>query len=243
VIFLITIAGPALAGLVLTGLVDGRNGYRGFVARLRRWRVGGGWWAFAVLTGPLVFTLAVLLVGAAFATGLPAIISTQDKLSMMLLALAVGVVVAACEETGWTGFAIPKFRLRIGVLGTGLMVGILWGAWHMPSQLWGSGDAAGAFRPYLFLGETVFAMAVLPAYRILMVWVYEHTQSLLVAVFMHAVLIMSLVAIMPAGISDVGYLTCCLAVAIGIWLTVAAVGVLTHGHLTRARSAIAEAFP
>jgi len=39
VVFLITVAGPAIAGLVLTGLVDGRKGFRDFAARLR-WRVG-----------------------------------------------------------------------------------------------------------------------------------------------------------------------------------------------------------
>lgn len=79
-----------------------KDGFRDVAARLRRWRVGGRWWAFALLTGPLVFTVAVLVVGAAFSTGLPAIISTQDKLPMILLAVTVGLVVAACEETGWT---------------------------------------------------------------------------------------------------------------------------------------------
>jgi CAAX protease family protein len=107
VIFLITIAGPAIAGLVLTGLVDGKDGYRGFVARLRRWRIGVGWWAFAVLTGPLVFTLAVLLVGAGFGTGLPAIISTQDKLSMILLHAMSDVAV---QNTFVSDMARPTHR-------------------------------------------------------------------------------------------------------------------------------------
>lgn len=233
VVFPFTIAGPAIAGLALTGAVDGRSGYRELASRLRRWRVGVRWWALAVLTGPLTVTLAVLVVGGAIGTGLPAIITTQDKLPMILLAVSAGLVVGACEETGWTGFAIPRFRLQLGVFGSGLMLGVLWGLWHMPSQFWASGDASGALRLNFFLGETVFAMAVLPAYRLLMVWVYDHAQSLLVALLMHAVLVMSLFALMPAGMSDVGYLTSCIGIALGLWLVVGAVSVATRGHLAR----------
>jgi uncharacterized membrane protein len=71
-----------------------------------------------------------------------------------------------------------------------------------------AGDASGALRLSCSLGASVFAFAVLPAYRLLMVWVYDDTQSVLVAMLIHAVLVMSLFAIMPAEISDADFLTC-----------------------------------
>ena len=43
------------------------------------------------------------------------------------------------EELGWTGFATPTLRRRNRVLATGLIVGVLWGAWHFLVTLWGSG--------------------------------------------------------------------------------------------------------
>src|SRR5215203_2799670 len=55
------LAGSAVAGILLTGLVDGRAGLRKLLSRLLRWRVGARWWAVALLTGPLFMT-AVLLV-------------------------------------------------------------------------------------------------------------------------------------------------------------------------------------
>jgi CAAX protease family protein len=39
----LAIAGPAVASVVLTGLIDGRKGLRRLVSRIRRWRVGARW--------------------------------------------------------------------------------------------------------------------------------------------------------------------------------------------------------
>ena len=57
---LAVLAGPSVAGIVLTGLIYGRAGFRDFLTRMTRWRVGARWYAVALLTAPLVFT-AILL--------------------------------------------------------------------------------------------------------------------------------------------------------------------------------------
>ena len=54
------VLGPSVAGILLTGLVSGRVGLRELLARLLRWRIGGRWYAVALLTAPLS-TAAVLL--------------------------------------------------------------------------------------------------------------------------------------------------------------------------------------
>jgi membrane protease YdiL (CAAX protease family) len=46
--------------------------------------------------------------------------------------LVVGLLVPFFEELGWTGFATAELRKRHGVLATGLIMGLLWGAWHVP---------------------------------------------------------------------------------------------------------------
>jgi len=43
------LAGPSIASIVLTGLVDGKAGYRELVARLLRWRAGARWYACQVM--------------------------------------------------------------------------------------------------------------------------------------------------------------------------------------------------
>ena len=139
-------------------------------------------------------------------------------------------MVGIFEELGWTGFAIPRMRLRYGVLTTGLIVGLLWGAWHFLPFFWGSGTTSGVVPVTLFLLVLLFTW--LPAYRVLMVWVYDRTESLLVAILMHASLVASSAILSPlaAGVSQVTYN---LVWATVLWIVVGAVAVANHGHLTR----------
>ena len=66
-----------------------------------------------------------------------------------------------------------------------------------------------------------------------MVWVYDHTQSLLVAMLMHASFAGCLLAVMPVGMSGAPFLTWYLAVAVAVWIVVAGVAVANGGHLAR----------
>jgi membrane protease YdiL (CAAX protease family) len=134
------------------------------------------------------------------------------------------------EELGWTGFAIPRMRLRYGVLATGLIVGVLWGAWHFP-LFSGSGSSSGALPPALYL--VVLLFSVLPAFRVLMVWVYDRTESLLVAILMHVSLTASTLILMPLATSGVTAVTYDLVLAAVLWVFVAAVAVANGGHLSR----------
>ena len=52
--------GPSVAGILLTGLLYGRAGFRELRSRLLEWRVGARWYAVALLTAPLVFTAVFL---------------------------------------------------------------------------------------------------------------------------------------------------------------------------------------
>src|SRR5512142_2526094 len=54
------LVGPLVSGLLMTGLVDGRAGFRDLVLRLRRWRIGPGWYLIALLL-PIVLNVAVAM--------------------------------------------------------------------------------------------------------------------------------------------------------------------------------------
>jgi uncharacterized protein len=118
---------------------------------------------------------------------------TNDKAPLLLSGHAVGLIVGMFEELGWTGFAILRMSRLYRVLSTGLLVGGLWGAWHF-IMFWEPGSFSAAFPLALLL---VKLFSWLPAYRVLMVWVYDRTGSLLLAMLMHASLTATQLILIP----------------------------------------------
>ena len=226
----VLIVGPSVAGILLTALLYGRAGLSEFRSRLLKWRVGARWYVVALLTAPLSVTAAVLALSLRSSEFVPSILTTSDKTSLLLMGIFAGLMVGIFEELGWTGFAIPRMKLRYGILGTGLIVGVLWGAWHFPPFFWGSGAASGTLPLALFLPVLLFTW--LPAYRVLMVWVYDRTESLLVAMLMHVSLVASNVILVPLA-TGVALVTYDLVWAAVLWVVVGAVAVANGGHLSR----------
>src|SRR5215208_4421070 len=233
-VYLAMLLGPSVASIVLTGLLYGRSGLREFGSRLLRWRVGARWQAVALLTAPLLYIAVLFVLALASPVFLPGIFVSDEKPTLLLFGIAVGLGAGFFEELGWTGFAVPTLlRLRHGVLGTGLIVGVLWGAWHFLTTFWGSGTASGALSLAIFVPGVLFAVGILPAYRVLMVWVYDRTNgSLLVAMLMHASLTASMFILHPL-VTGVAILTYVLVWAAALWVVVGAVALAQGGHLSR----------
>jgi membrane protease YdiL (CAAX protease family) len=215
------LVGPSLAGILLTGLVHGKAGLRELWSRLIKWRVNPRWYALALLAAPLLATAILLALSLISSELLPAITTSGDKPTLLLTGIAVGLVVGIFEELGWTGFAIPRMRLRHSALTTGITVGLLWGAWHF-LVFWESDSFSGAI-PLALLLARLFAW--LPPYRVIMVWVYDRTGSLLVSILLHASLVFNMNVIVPPELSGSALWTWILVWAAVLWVIVAVVAV------------------
>jgi membrane protease YdiL (CAAX protease family) len=210
------LAGPSVAGLLSIGLTGGREGFRDLLRRLATWRVGARWYAMAILPAP------ILTGGVLIALSLTSPIFTSDQKWTVVLSGVLAGVTTICEEIGWTGFAVPRVRARFSVLATGLIVGVLWGAWHLLQQIFIAGTYAGTIPHVVFLPLAFLsAVAMLTAYRVLMVWVYDRTQSLLVATVMHASLTACNVFIFTPEATGAAFLIYGWLLAAAIWLVVA----------------------
>jgi membrane protease YdiL (CAAX protease family) len=229
--YLAMLAGPSLAGVLLTGLVDGRAGLREVLSRLFRWRVSARWYAVALLTAPLLWLATLFALSLTSPAFVPDIVASDEKASLLLMGIALGLVVGIFEELGWMGFAIPRLRLRYGVLTTGLIVGVLWGAWHFPLFFWGIATSSGGLPPALVLAVQLFSF--LPAFRVLMVWVYDRTESLLVAILMHASQVVCTLSLAPLALAGMPLVTSDLVFAAALWVVVGAVAVANGGQLSR----------
>lgn len=181
---------PMISALVVTARLGGMAGVRRLLGRLLRWRVTLRWYAVALLGFP---ALALVAIGLGFLlTGQPPDFSNSyiDRVfpqfprgfSPWLLLppfLLYSIATTIPEEIGWRGFALPRLQQRYGPLWASLVVGLLWGLWHLP--LFFSPDAAqsGISLP-LFLVGTVFSSFIFT-------WVFNRTGgSLLMVVLLHS---------------------------------------------------------
>ena len=150
--------GPTFAALIMAWRLEGREGLRRLVGRLRIWRVGAGPWTAATLLSVLVVAAAVLAAGAGntvfsrFSLGGLAMVPV-----FWLLAMPFGPLP---EELGWRGWLLPRLQSRMGPLAASLIVGVVWTFWHTP-MFWFPGAAIpsflelGAVSVLLYLAQIV----------------------------------------------------------------------------------------
>ncbi|MCA9695459.1 MAG: CPBP family intramembrane metalloprotease [Myxococcales bacterium] len=185
--------GPAAASVLLTAVYDGAAGLRELRARLFRWRVGARWYALALALAPVTSLCVLLPLALRSSAYAPAIAVTSEPVPLALSGLAAGLAVGLFEELGWTGFAAPRLLRARGPLRVGVIVGLVWGLWHFP-MFWERDSFTDALS-LAVLGARLFAW--LPPFRVLMVWIYERTQSLLIVILTHWSLVASLMCLEP----------------------------------------------
>jgi uncharacterized protein len=169
--------GPAFAAIVTAAVADGKPGLKSLLGRVVRWRVGVLWYVVA-LGLPVILTLATagihLLLGAPTSLRFGAL----SVLEPIIFVLVVG------EELGWRGFALPQLLAQRSALAASLILGALWGVWHLPTFF-----VPGA--PQYGLPIPAFVILTM-AYSVLFTWVYLHSRgSVLVATLFHGAINLS----------------------------------------------------
>ncbi|MFQ3579920.1 MAG: CPBP family glutamic-type intramembrane protease [Bacteroidales bacterium] len=234
---IIMFAGPFISGILMNFLIHGTEGLRKLLSKLLRWRVGARWYALAILTGPLL--VATILFGLSIINQefLPGIVTTKGALGLIMFGVGWGLIGGGLfEETGWTGFAVPQLRKRYSILSTGLIVGILWGIWHFMIAFWASNYMRGADSWTMFVASFLaFYLVALPAYRILLVLVYDWTGSLPIIMIMHAFLSASTLIFQPSATGKIAFIWN-LLVGIALWILVATIYAIHRRHFSKISS-------
>src|SRR5215203_7371143 len=167
---------PSTLGLVFIGLLRGRPGVRRVLLRLVHGRVGLRWYPAALaltMLAPLAVGVSILMGGDT-----PVVDYTIFGV-LFLFAFMIFPGSALGEELGWRGFVLPRMQTRHSALKASLLIGILWGPWHLPLWLTGSeGHPISLYVP--------FVIAVV-ASSVFYTWLYNNTGgSLLIVVLYHA---------------------------------------------------------
>ena len=176
------------AGFILAAVEGGRSAVRELLRRVLIWRVGLGWWLFALLF-PVIPAVATLYLAGAVGkhavdwTGLAPVYSAIPGLLFLIVFAGLG------EEFGWRGFAVPRLQSRHNALITSLIIGAFHSIWHTPlffveGVIQHTMAQEVGFVP-AFLGYSIFITAV----AVQLTWLFNNTKGsvLLVAVFHGAI--------------------------------------------------------
>jgi membrane protease YdiL (CAAX protease family) len=164
------LCGPTVAALVLTGLLYGRRGVVVLLKRIAHWRVGFGWYLFALFS-TLITGLTAIGVHTLAGGMTPHL--NQLVFAQAFLPLPAGLP----EEYGWRGFALPHLLKKRSALTSSLIIALFWVVWHIP--------ISPALKNVSFFG--LFLLEVIPL-SILFSWLYINSRgSILLVVLYHMV--------------------------------------------------------
>lgn len=140
-----------------------------------RWRTRLGWVALALVAAPTLHMVATLAYAAL--GGHP---SEWVHLPATPEHVAALVVFPLGEEFGWRGFAHPRLVARFGLVKGSLILGLVWGIWHLAYSI--TPEAAG-FDAFAF----TMTMVDVFLYSLPIAWVFERSnRSMAVAIAFHA---------------------------------------------------------
>jgi membrane protease YdiL (CAAX protease family) len=192
---------PAIAAVIAALREGGSAALSSLVGRLLRLRVGAVWYAVAVFVPVLILLggrgLEGLLGGSPPPIAQPSLMDdvgfAGSPLAFAAIMLIYNLIVTVGEELGWRGYALPRLQRHLPALRSGLVLGLIWGLWHLPLAWTPATRSAIADLPLWGFVVDVVAMSVI------YVWIFNNTRgSLFVALVVHAVNNTAAIFLMPA---------------------------------------------
>jgi membrane protease YdiL (CAAX protease family) len=171
-LFILAVYSPGFAGVFLVWRHYGLTGLLRYARRLTMWRMPLAWWVFLVIGIPVLFYVSAAIKG-----------SITDPFPFtpwfnVLPALAIALFVGPIEELGWRGVALPLLQQGLAPLWSGLILGVIWGVWHVPAFLLsGTPQSTWSFAPY-FIAVIAISVILTPMFN-------AARGSILIAVLFH----------------------------------------------------------
>jgi membrane protease YdiL (CAAX protease family) len=198
------LAAPILSGILIAFIVDGKRGIGDMFSRMKIWRVGK--WYLTLLIFPVLILVVSLLLSVT--------VSLEFIPIFLIGNIIMGISAGFIEETGWMGFAFPKMREKHGLIRASVYLGLIHGLWHfLVWFLMLSSDLGIYWYPY-FIAFVVFLVAL----RVIMVWSYSHTNSLLLSQMIHASSTGFLAVLIPEYIEPVNWVIFYSVYAVFLWV-------------------------
>ena len=170
--------GPFVSAILLTLWYQRGKGVLGLLKKGVDYRFAKKWWIPTILLCPLIIGGA-LGIAALAGENIPELYWIANP-SLILVNFFVILFTGGPlqEEFGWRGYALPRLQSRFNALVSSIIIGFMWGLWHLP---------------YFFIGtELTYAYGIIPQIitaillSILLTWLFNNTGgSILVSLLFH----------------------------------------------------------
>jgi uncharacterized protein len=219
--------GPSVAAMVTLVFYCGRAGLMAWLKSALNWRVDWRCYAVAFFMPPLVMLLAQGIHGTLGGT-----IPTSPAVGHIPLAIAnFGLVFLIGgplgEEFGWRSYALPALGSRMGWRMASLIIGVVWGLWHLPWFF--TAGTAQSQMPFVVFMLNIIAGSVVFS-RLFM----KSAGSVIPVLVVHTSLnaFAGLLSIIPSAETSRPYaLVTGLLVALACWLLLCPDATLNNGDL------------
>jgi len=129
-LFFLAVYAPAIAAFTLVAHSGGFAGVRRFLGRMLLWRCSASWYSFLIVVIPVIFIAGSAIRGDLFTEVFP-----FSSFQALLVALVFAAIKGPVEEFGWRGLALPLLQRIFTPIWSGLILGSIWGLWHIPAFL------------------------------------------------------------------------------------------------------------
>ena len=159
-LFFLAVWAPAIAAFIVVLYHTGISGLARFLSRFLLWRCSLWWYVFLIVGIPVIFLAGAAMRGTLLTDPFP-----FATTSAMLIALALAAIKGPMEEFGWRGLALPLLQRKLAPLWAGLILGVIWGLWHLPAfMLSGTQQSQWAVAPF-FVGCVALSIIVTPLFN------------------------------------------------------------------------------
>jgi len=182
--------GPSISAFIIVFTIGGKRGFFDLFRPFGRWKANIGLWGLALFGMAALYLIAL---GIHLLTGgeAPPFIMIREELKLIPLYLVLVVLMPwngpVGEEFGWRGFALPRLQKKYSPLMASLVIGVIWGVWHLPTFFAPMGVLAAMVTSVGFIFIIPYTLTTI-AQSIFMTWVYNRSKksALIAGIVFHA---------------------------------------------------------
>jgi membrane protease YdiL (CAAX protease family) len=124
------VIGPAVGAYLTTYLTEKGEGVKKLWKRVWSFKFDKKWLIPTIFGIPLAFIILILITGITIGRFISEILVLNP--SYLILWFFLFYIAAAFEEVGWRGYALDLFQSKTNALFSSLILGLIWGLWHLP---------------------------------------------------------------------------------------------------------------